>query len=337
MSQLQLDFTEDEDPAFDWADPDLWDEEIATARWYSVSADPYARDDIDDPAPCEFYLGTHRIHWLHPGRAREDKPSGPLFVSARQLRRRKSPYPAGDTDFAVDSGGFTELSKFGRWTVGAEQYAIEVRSWARELGFLRWAAIQDWMCEPWIIEGGAGPAGGAPAPGTGLTVEQHQELTVRSYLDLRALAPEIRWLPVIQGQSLADYLAHVDMYSDAGICLAAHACVGVGSVCRRQSTAEIVPLLDGLARAGLRMHGFGVKAHGLARAAGMLVSADSLAWSYAARKQAHLPGHSKSDANSQRVAEAWRAQIQSMIATAAYEAEHAPMTLFAWAAERMVR
>jgi len=64
----------------------------------------------------------------------------------------------------------------------------------------------------------------------------------------------------------------------------------VGSVCRRQATGEIEEIVHSLASIGIRIHGFGVKAGGLVRYADCLVSADSLAWSFGARRSAPLAG-----------------------------------------------
>jgi hypothetical protein len=82
-------------------------------------------------------------------------------------------------------------------------------------------------------------------------------------------------------------------------------------VCRRQATGEIGAIACELAAAGLRLHGFGVKQHGLARYADHLASADSLAWSYAARRRPALPGCTghRNCANCPRYALAWRAQV----------------------------
>jgi hypothetical protein len=48
-----------------------------------------------------------------------------------------------------------------------------------------------------------------------------------------------------------------------------------------------------LADMGLRLHGFGFKTQGLLSSAQWLTSADSLAWSYAARREPPLLGHDK--------------------------------------------
>jgi len=59
--------------------------------------------------------------------------------------------------------------------------------------------------------------------------------------------------------------------------------VGVGSVCRRQSTDEIEHIMKSLSKKGLKLHGFGVKTNGLKRYGKYLKSCDSLAWSFDAR------------------------------------------------------
>lgn len=283
-SELEL----DEREPIDWADPDAHD--LETIRWYDEAADPYGPDHTDG---CAFMLGTHRPHWICPKSTREARPAGPLFVSARQFRHaRWRPWPLCDTAFAVDSGGFTEIRQHGGWVTSPEAYAAQVRALDEQTGTLQWAAIQDWMVEADALRR------------TGLTVDEHQRRTVDSFLRLRELAPEIRWLPVLQGQTLDDYLAHLDMYRAAGVHLVTMGLVGVGSVCRRQSSAEIEQILSELAARGLKLHGFGVKTGGLERSARYLASADSLAWSLGARKRG-----AKGDANSQAVAEQYRATM----------------------------
>jgi hypothetical protein len=123
--------------------------------------------------------------------------------------------------WALDSGGFTELSLHGRWITTATDYADAVDRYAAQAGRLDFAAPQDWMCEPAIIAR------------TGLTVREHQDRTVASYLELRALAPHLPFIPVVQGWHLADYLACVDLYRSAGVDLARVPLTGLGSVCRR--------------------------------------------------------------------------------------------------------
>lgn len=220
-----------------------------------------------------FYLGTHEPTWL-------ERSSVPLFISAVRLRARcKHKLPKARVPWALDSGGFSELSLHGKWTVSSEDYAEEVIRWAREIGMLEWAAIQDWMCEPWILEK------------TGLSVREHQIRTIESYGKLRRAAPEIPWVPVVQGWELADYIRHVEMYREAGYDLRELETVGVGSVCRRQGTREGAAIMRELGKLGLAIHAFGIKTQGLQMFGDRITSADSMAWSFVARKRnIKLPG-----------------------------------------------
>ena len=69
-----------------------------------------------------------------------------------------------------------------------------------------------------------------------------------------------------------------------------------------------------LASLGIHLHGFGVKAGGLVRYADCLVSADSLAWSFEARRAAPLSGCRHANcANCLRYATAWRERMLARI------------------------
>jgi hypothetical protein len=242
-----------------------------------------------------FYLGAHHPHWLRSAGV-------PLFVSRRALGRLKT-LPRATTPWALDSGGFSELQLHGGWTLSASDYAAEVRRYREEIGLLEWAAPQDWMCEQTMLAR------------TGLTVEEHQRRTIANYLELRALAPDVPWIPVLQGWTSGDYHRHVDAYSAAGVDLARLPLVGVGTVCRRQNTAAVGAVLACLAFDGLRLHAFGFKLRGLERSAEVLASADSMAWSYSARRNPALPGHThKNCANCLEYALMWREDALSAIA-----------------------
>ena len=166
------------------------------------------------------------------------------------------------------------------------------------------------MCEPFMIAR------------TGLPVTEHLHRTVENYLTLRRLAPDLPVIPVVQGWRLADYLACLDLYASAGVDLAALPRVGLGSVCRRQSTAEIAVIVTELARRGLRLHGFGVKTGGLHLYGHLLTSADSMAWSYAARRAPALPGCTghKNCANCLTYATRWRAGVLGRYAARGHQA-----------------
>lgn len=242
-----------------------------------------------------FYLGTHRPQWLW------EITDTPLFVSHRRLCDRVSEYPKATTPWALDSGGFTELNLFGGWRTTPHEYVEAVHRYSEELGSLEWASPQDWMVEPWMLEH------------TGLTIREHQDRTIDNFLLLRDLAPTLPFIPVLQGWEADDYLSHAEQYAAAGVDLTTEPVVGVGSVCRRQHTGQIAGVFDALSPLGLRIHGFGVKSGGFGMYADYLTSADSLAWSYGARREARGGKHPscgrKSCANCLHYALEWRDKV----------------------------
>lgn len=225
------------------------------------------------------WLGTHEPSWL-------TNPQLPPLCIARQrmLRPTASRGRGAVVDLMLDSGAFTELQRFGRWTLTPAEYVNQVRDIAATTGRLVRVAAQDWMCEDAVIHGGQyGPNYFA---GTGLSRREHLERTVQNAVELRQLAPDLPWLWTVQGYEVDEYLLCLELYRSAGFDLTAEPVVGVGSVCRRQDTEEIHDVFRQLHGAGMeRMHGFGVKSLGFRRYGYLLTSADSLAWSYDARRR----------------------------------------------------
>lgn len=226
-----------------------------------------------------FFVGLH-----HPSDARH---FGCCFVSVNALRKRKT---FEVYDWIMDSGAFTEVSRFGGYRDGVESYADEIVRWSSS-GRLLAAVCQDYMCEPHIVAK------------TGLSVLRHQELTVERYDALRAAlfarGCSVPVLPVLQGYAPEEYARHVEMYGER---LAPDAWVGVGSVCKRNgSVNSILDVLCAVREAAprFRLHGFGLKTTALSCAVircCLLATADSMAWSFQARQQgrdANDPGEAK--------------------------------------------
>ncbi|MBW6432202.1 hypothetical protein KZ829_00380 [Actinoplanes hulinensis] len=266
----------------------------------------------------KFLLGSHHPAWLGSAQV-------PLFISDRRLRGYRR-MPRAAMPWALDSGGFTELSTYGSWEQGPtpQQYIARVRRYYDEIGRLEWVAPQDWMCEPWILAK------------TGLTVRQHQRLTVDNYCRLRDLAvaadlPADLIKRVVQGWTPDEYLWCADAYDRAGVNLADGSLVGVGTVCRRQATDDAGRILANLHSIGVtRLHGFGFKVKGLQRFGALLASADSLAWSFTARRRpalADCTGH-KNCANCPRYAYQWHEQHIRPLLEGADHASFVQSTLF---------
>ncbi|MEV6909456.1 hypothetical protein [Amycolatopsis sp. NPDC051071] len=239
----------------------------------------------------KFFLGTHQPAWL----ARD--LGVPLLVSHRRLAGRRS-LPRASGEWALDSGGFTELSLHGRWRSDARAYAASVRRYASEIGQMAWAAPQDWMVEAHV------------RARTGLSLRTHLQRTVRNYLQLRELASDLPIIPVVQGDELADYHRCADAYERHGVDLDALPLVGVGSVCRRQHSGQVEHIVRSLHARGLRLHCFGVKTTGLARYGDAIRSSDSAAWSYSGRYQPGCTPSHRSESNCLTYAMAWHSRLQ---------------------------
>jgi hypothetical protein len=236
----------------------------------------------------DFYLGTHEPGWLGKAGVR-------LMVSRRRLARQGR-WPRAIAPWALDSGGFSELSMYGEWRTSAKEYAREVVGWRESIGLMEWAAVQDWMCEPAMLAK------------TGKGLRAHQGATIRSYDVLRDLAPEVRWLPVLQGYKRDDYMRHLDAYGARGDDLTDGRRVGLGSVCRRQGTREAAGIVRELAGVGVRLHLFGFKRAGLPAVRGLVASSDSMAWCKRASKVPPLDGCTHAHcSNCLRFALEWRA------------------------------
>lgn len=258
------------------------------------------------------YTGTHMPNWLWSGAA-----GFRLFVSHRRLCRYKTLRPSL-VPWALDSGGFSELSLFGEWRTSPPEYAEAVARYDSEIGRLEWAAPQDWMCEAAITAK------------TGLTAAGHQCRTVANFLELGALWPQFSdednpFMPVLQAApgDGDGYLRCAEMYEAAGVRLAGFPVVGVGSVCRIQDTALIGRVARALQPLDLALHWFGVKLSGLPEIwppeerADSLTSLDSMAWSYEARRMPRLPGcqHSGNCANCPVAAGRWRDRVLASVAS----------------------
>ena len=121
-----------------------------------------------------FFVGLHQ-----PSDAKHFER---CFLSVNRMRDRKA--DIGCDNWLMDSGAFTEIQKYGRFREEPAEYAAQVKRW-RGRGLAR-AVSQDYMCEPFITEK------------TGMTVKQHQDLTIERYDELYNLCGNII-MPVIQG------------------------------------------------------------------------------------------------------------------------------------------
>lgn len=283
-----------------------------------------------------FYLGLPKPYWMEL----DELEGVPTFPTRDALARRKT-LPTARGPVAVDSNGFTVVQRHGHWNLTDDQFIDQARYIIGGIGRRPdFMSPQDWMCEPWVIYGknqhlphgdekrfhgtreARGLRPGEPEQDLATAIRIHQRLTVDNFVNLRRLAPDIPWMPVLQGYPLDSYLECAQMYADAGVDLASEPIVGLGSVCRRQAEDEIAEIAGTFADMGLRLHGFGVKKLGLPLYGPDLVSADSMAWSQAGRheetgcdyRRPGSRGPHKNEANCLRYALRWRDDVLRILA-----------------------
>lgn len=306
----------------------------------------------------KFLTGSHQAVFV----VKEEvvKRNAPLFLSRPSLSRQKS-FHRALVDWYQDSGGFTQLQKYGQWTITAEEYVAESRRFAAGLGMPVDAWPRDCMTEPWVIFGTpempeTHPAwfhgthelrqckAGSRDDNLDSAVATHQRLTAEDGVHLPKLAPELPFRKVLQGWTKEHYLKHIDMYEhDYGVDLAAERVVGVGSVCRRQATNEIVEIVAAIVKRvpGIRLHLFGAKIEGYRQLGEFfavdendegVLTGDSMAWSAAARNSKLLLDVCRDDptvrhkncANCVRWAMQWRDSVLDSIVEGERRAQRGP-------------
>lgn len=231
-----------------------------------------------------FFTGLHQ-----PSDARHFDAA---FISVHRLRRRKSNFVV--RDWIMDSGAFTTILKHGGYPAEVSDYAAEIKRWSSN-GNLLAAVAQDYMCEEHMLKI------------TGMSIHEHQQLTIQRYDELmRCDVGGVEIMPVLQGYDPSDYVRHIELYGER---LTYGKWVGVGSVCKRNGdpySVERVLLAISSVRPDLRLHGFGLKSTALASwiVEELIHTADSMAWSFAARREGRNP-------NDWREAMSWTKRIKS--------------------------
>lgn len=228
--------------------------------------------------------------------------SAPLLVSANAFWKddRFSGYEVLwdiEVPLALDCGGFVAMKRYGGYRWSMLDY-IDLAVMLRPV----WWAAQDYSCEPEIAANSAEI--GRRIRNTVFTLAETLARVIHWNHELPG-QPATAPMPVIQGWRPADYTTCVKLMEDHVISdpVAAQilgsnqwpALVGVGSLCRRNLTGpnnlyQIIDALDGVLPPHVGLHLFGVKSTAVARLKdrGRIVSVDSMAWNYAARREAFV-------------------------------------------------
>ena len=199
-----------------------------------------------------------------------------INFSSERWKNRKSQFIT-NKEWILDSGGFNELGKYGKYSYSPSFYLQKVK-----LLDPTYFATMDYMCEPNKLKI------------TGLTVKDHIMKTIENTLflmDKHTGNQEL--MPVIQGWEIEDYLYCIDSMKELGI-FKRNQLVGIGSICRRNQTDKIEKIITSIKNElpHQRLHGFGIKKSCLSnpKIVNSLSSSDSFAWSIANRFSLDLRG-----------------------------------------------
>lgn len=184
-----------------------------------------------------------------------------IMVSYNAIRRLRKPWDL-QTKMMEDSAAFQVILRHGRYPWDPEEYARSISMWRPEVAW-----TMDYPCEPGVRAAG------------GYTVRQAQRMTNDNTFRLWNLGADVQ--SVIQGWEVCDYVEHIDLMRSYGLLTKR---MGIGSICRRGQTDEIVRIVRAVREAvpgWVKLHGFGVKTAILrTEARAMLYSVDSSSWRF---------------------------------------------------------
>lgn len=188
----------------------------------------------------------------------------PVIISAASLwtgKRFREKRKWIWSDFALDSGGFVALNKWGDYPFSPDDYLTLIERMKPS-----WAASMDYPCEPDI------------ARGTRLSIDDRITATVENTIYLFERSDLI--MPVLQGYTAVEYERCWKLLSSKMRVRR----LAIGSVCKRQSTREIATLCWKLRQflPPIPIHGFGVKLRALAfpETWALFSSIDTNAWEF---------------------------------------------------------
>ena len=228
-----------------------------------------------------------------------------VMVSANAFRskgrwRMPRPDEFNGCDMALDSAGFVAMVRYKGYPWSVAEYVTLARSYP-----WTWYATMDFCCEPEIAKDRA-------------EVLRRVDLTAKYLAVVRNEAREQGApmpMPVLQGWRPDDYRRCADALGvENGL-------VGIGSVCRRQvaGPSGVISIMDALDRhlpKDVTLHLFGVKSDALSALLHWprIASVDSMAWDFAARRDANKRGISCSIEHRKRHMRRWYAGQRAALA-----------------------
>lgn len=185
--------------------------------------------------------------------------AGDCLMNYGTIRRKKIKIIPATGKFLLDSGGFTEIFRFGKYTFTSQEYLDYIST--HQIDHF---ATMDYPCEPVVLAK------------TGMSIKEHIVLTVESNLELMD-HPKV--VPVIQGYKVDDYLLCCDLIKDYGC---QKPFMAVGTLCKRTKVADALAILGAIKGEfpNSDLHAFGLKKNFLPKVKDLIYSSDSIAWFY---------------------------------------------------------
>mgnify|MGYP006302144631 CR=1 FL=1 len=194
----------------------------------------------------------------------------------RRFRVRRPPADHVGS-LCIDSGGFVAAQRWGRYPWSVAEYVEWIRAMSEGLA-LGFCAIMDYACEPAVNRSVL------------KTNKERIKATIRNEAACIAAAPDLPWLPVVQGDSLEERAFDLALRARLGLLPQGYA--GIGSVCGRTPTmAQQVVKFYADYLPGVRFHGFGMHIQALDddRVYAALRSWDSYCWGWGRGQEIGTP------------------------------------------------
>ena len=172
------------------------------------------------------------------------------------------------SSIVIDSGGFTAAKRWGSYPWTHQQYVDWIRATSRDV-ILDFCAVMDYACEPNVDRSILA------------TNKDRIKATIKNEMELKRIAPDLPWLPVLQGDNLLERAYDLDRRCKLGALPAGYA--GLGSVCGRGAGgAKSVVKFYADQLPGVRYHGFGMHIQALDDDAvyNAIRSWDSYSWNW---------------------------------------------------------
>lgn len=128
----------------------------------------------------------------------------------------------------VDSGGFAIMQKFGKYPWSVSQYSDFIWDVTRDVR-LDFSAIMDYACEPSVNRE------------VYRSNKERIKATIRNEAECMRVAPDLPWLPVLQGDSLTERAFDIAIRRRMAMLPINYA--GIGSVCGRGKAGAIEAIL----------------------------------------------------------------------------------------------